>query len=338
MRERRLAILGIHAGARDDVDLRPGHPARRACNSPTATIAWGAARDNWDVRYAPGTGQVVLATPIGGGTTDVRFMTYASGTITTNVHTTPAADCTNGLGFLDNTGGTNVYLGGADAAGGVRGFEISNAGTLTFTFPIDTANTDFVGNITGYAQPGGISATYVVVAYSVLQDNTAFVSKAALNNQTRVFFCDRTPTTIPIQTVRSLALASRAFTDGQGNYFAVAYYQSLASSIFADSTPNTAVPSYFVLYLPNSVTSSSNIVGQFDLGFASDLPTSRNSADFYPWHLSISHRRPSMVTARFTSCCRTSVSSRSRRDSSRRSRASTITSCRRAPGARRDHG
>lgn len=249
------------------------------------SIAWGAARDNWDIRYAPGLGQVVLATPLA-GTTDMRFMTYAAGVITTVLAVAPAADCRKGVAFLDNTAGTNVYIAGCDNGFGVRGFEISSAGAITHTFAVDAGNTDYVGNLTGYAEFGAATPSYIVVAYSVLQDNTAGPRTfPAQNNLTRFITAQRAGGTLTV-TIRSVSLASRAFHDDQGNYFATMYYQG--SAFYAspggfDISDLTAQPSYFTAFFS---TTTARIVGQFENGFAAMQSGSRVSNHFNPWHLS----------------------------------------------------
>ncbi len=247
----------------------------------TSTIAWGAARDNWDVRYAAGLAQVVLATPLG-ATTDLRFMTYAALAITTAVHTTPAADCTKGCGFLDNSAGTNIYLGGADNGYAVRGFEFSNAGALTHTFDVDLANTTTVQNITGYAEFGAATPGYVVVAYALEPAPAAY---SARNNMTKVVTVPRGGGS-STSTVRSVSLASRAWPDAQGNYFAVTYYQSTA---LWDSVSNVDIstidmqPSYFVLFLGTTVART---VGQFEYGSAAFVSGAQQSVYYNPFHLS----------------------------------------------------
>ena len=249
----------------------------------TTTFAWGAARDNWDLRFAPALGQVVLATPLG-GTTDLRFMTYAATVITVVTHATPAADCTKGCAWLDNSAGSNVYLGGCDNTFGVRAFEIDATGAILHTFAVDTGNTDYVGNLTGFAEYGNATPGSVTVAYSVLRDNTGG-SSVALNNQTRVIVAARVGGTVT-STLRSLGVASRAYHDTEGNYFAVMYYQGTAFRDTAggfDVTQLNAQPSYFVAALSPPTPS---VVGQFDYGFAAFQSQSRVSVDFNPWHIS----------------------------------------------------
>ena len=247
----------------------------------TASIAWGAARDHWDVRYAPGLAQVVLATPLG-ATTDLRFLTYAALAITTALHTTPAADCTKGCGFLDNSAGMNVYLGGADNGYAVRGFEFSNAGVLTHTFDVDLANTDTVQNITGYAEFGAATPGFVVVAYALEPAPAAY---SARNNRTKVVNVPRGGGS-STSTVRSVSLASRAWRDAQGNYFAVTYYQSTALWLSVSNVDISTIdmqPSYFVLFLGTTVTRT---VGQFEYGSAAFVSGAQQSVYYNPFHLS----------------------------------------------------
>ncbi len=247
----------------------------------TTSIAWGAARDKWDVRYAANLAQIVLATPLA-ATTDMRFMTYAAGVITTVTATTPAADCRKGVAFLDNTAGTNIYISGCDNAFGVNGFEISSAGALTATFAVDPANTDTVQNITGYVQFGAATPAYMVVAYAV---QAAAASYSARNNLTRVINAARGGGT-SLVTQRSLSLASRAWHDVDGNYLAVAYYQSTAvwtNTANVDISTIDMQPSYFVMSLGILAES---VVGQFEFGSASFSSGAPQSVDYNPWHLS----------------------------------------------------
>ncbi len=244
----------------------------------TTSVAWGAARDHWDIRFANNIQQMVLATPLG-ATTDVRYMTYFAGSITLNYHTTPAADCTNGCAFLDNNAGTNVYLAGCDATFGVRAFELTNVGNLNFTFAVDPANAATVQNITGYAQFGGTFATFVVVAYAI-------EAASPINNTTKITICDRAATTTS-WTQRSLSLASRAWCDLEGNYFVVTYYQSaafFANTGTVDYSKLSAQPSYFVTYLAPGKAPVT--VGQFAYGTASFASGAPASLYYNPWHLS----------------------------------------------------
>lgn len=249
----------------------------------TSTIAWGVARDRWDVGVRLSLARPFLVTPTG-ATLTVSFSSYAGGVITTTTFT-PAIDASLGVARIENTqGGTNIYVACANAASDVTAYEITGLGAINHTYAVAAAAAVGVNNITGFVSNGSFD---IVLAISVLRDNTATPSKAALNNFTLIVTVTYAGG-VGSATQRSLAVVSRAYVDALGTWRVVAFYQSTACSIVAGSIHDVsalgAQPTFFVLDLSESVP---GVVGQFDTGFAyAYYATSRNSAVFYPWHLS----------------------------------------------------
>ena len=247
----------------------------------TSTITWGSARDHWDIGYQATNARMCLFTPTG-ATLTCTFSFYGSGTITST--TTTVTSSVTGIAVLANTqpASTNLYVVGADAPGNVTGYEISAAGAITHTYTV-AATLGFVGNITGFVNDAGLDLT---VAVAILQDNTGAPSVAAINNQIQIYAAPRLSSSSLTLTQRSLALVSRAFVDADGIWRVIGYYQSTASSFVAGPDVGLAGydPTFYVMDLSNATP---QIVGSFEVGNAEAYyASSRQSQDFYPWHLS----------------------------------------------------
>lgn len=249
----------------------------------TSTIAWGTARDKWDIGFQSTTGKTYLLTPTG-ATLTISYSSYAAGVISTTTFT-PTLDATLGVGRIENNrGGTNIYVAAANAGSDVTPYEITSGGAINHTYAVAAAAAVGVNNVTGFVSNGSFD---VVLAISVLQDNTTTPSTVALNNFTLIATVTYAGGTGSV-TQRSIAVVSRAFVDALGTWRVVAYYQSQACYAVAGSNRDVsalgAQPTFFVLDLSEAVP---GVVGQFDTGFAyAFYATSRNSFVFYPWHLS----------------------------------------------------
>lgn len=246
-----------------------------------SSVTWGAtARDKWDVGYQAANGMVFLVTPTG-ATTTVQYMHLVAGVITVATTATPAIDSTGGVARLENNqGGTNIYIASLNAGNDVTPYEITSTGTIGHTYPTAVTATLGVNNVTGFVVNSSFD---VKVLVSVLADNTASPSTAALNNKVVVATQTRAGGST-LATVRSLALVSRAFTDLDGVYRVVLYYQSTSESQGDNASPGGAQPTFFVYDIASATPV---VVGQFDTGFAyAYYATSRVSGNFYPWHLS----------------------------------------------------
>lgn len=249
----------------------------------SASIAWGAARDKWDAGFQSTTGATYLATPTG-ATLTVSYSTYAAGVITTTSFA-PAIDASLGVARIENTrGGTRIYVACVNAASDVTPYEITSAGAISNTYGVVAATAVGVNNITGFVSNSSFD---LKLAISVPANNTAVPSTAALNNFILVGTATYAGGTGTV-TQRSLAVVSRAFVDDIGTWRVVAYYQSTACSNTAappsDVSQLGAQPTFFVVDISGAVPA---VVGQFDTGFAyAFYASSRNSQQFYPWHLS----------------------------------------------------